>query len=369
MTGVKCTDKSRKMKRARRARRRLIAGMTLLFLALCVILIGVLAFQFFFREEHRAAEFELEHYNQAYDTVPFTSADLCVAASDIDLPSAPDASAFKAAALFDLKDLQTIYAKNVHERVYPASTTKVMTALVALQNGNLEDVVTVSANAANRASDESVCGLKEGDQLTFEDLLIGLLLQSGNDNAVAIAEHIAGSEEAFVEMMNEEAARLMATNTHFVSPHGLQDDDHYTTAYDLYLIFNEAIKQDKFLEIIQMDSYNAHITHADGTEEDTAWEASNFYARGEAALPTAATVIGGKTGTTQKAGNCLILLAEDEKGDQYVSVIMGAETKDLLYTDMTALIDGGVAQTDTQTEDSGSQDGNSETQDENTAEE
>ena len=343
MTGVKCTDKSSKMKKARRARRRLIAGMSLLFLVLCAVLVGILIFQYLFREEHRAAEYELEHYNQAYGTFPFLSADLCVASKDVELTAPLDETTFAAGGLFDLSDTETLYAHRVNERVYPASTTKVMTALVALQNGNLEDVVTVSANAANRAADESTCDLKEGDQLTLEELLIGLLLQSGNDNAVAIAEHVAGSEEAFVEMMNAEAVRLLATHTHFVSPHGLQDEDHYTTAYDLYLIFNEAIKLEKFLEIIRLDSYNAHITHADGTEEDVTWEASNLYARGEAELPTAATVIGGKTGTTQKAGNCLILLSEDDAGNRYVSVIMGAESKDLLYTDMTALIDEGVA--------------------------
>lgn len=339
---MKCTDRTRKLKKARRARRRLIAGMWLIFICLCIVLAGILAFQFFFREEHRAAEYELSHYNQAVSDHTFLSADLCVVSENIDLPSSPDASTFKAAGFFDLSDKKVCYARNVHEQVYPASTTKVMTALVALQNGNLDDVVTVSANAANRASDESVCDLKEGDQLTLEDLLIGLLLQSGNDNAVAIAEHIGGSVEDFVEMMNQEAARLMATNTHFVSPHGLQDENHYTTAYDLYLIFNEAIKQEKFLEIIQLDKYTAHITHADGTEEEADWEASNFYARGEAQLPAEATIIGGKTGTTQKAGNCLILLSEDEDKNPYISVVMGAESKDLLYADMTALINEGV---------------------------
>ena len=201
----------------------------------------------------------------------------------------------------------------------------------------------MSANAVDREPGESICDLKEGDQLTLEDLLIGLLLQSGNDTAVAIAEHIGGTEEAFVEMMNQEAARLMATDTHYVTPHGMHDDDHYTTAYDLYLIFNEAIKQEKFLELIQMDSYTAHITHADGTEEEADWEASNLYAKGEAKLPESVTIIGGKTGTTDKAGNCLILLSEDEAGNRYVSVVMGADSKDHLYTDMTTLLEGGVA--------------------------
>ena len=111
-------------------------------------------------------------------------------------------------------------------------------------------------------------------------------------------------------------------------------------------VWHNAIKEtvpEKFLELIQMDSYTAHITHADGTEEEADWEASNLYAKGEAKLPESVTIIGGKTGTTDKAGNCLILLSEDEAGNRYVSVVMGADSKDHLYTDMTTLLEGGVA--------------------------
>ena len=104
MTGVKCTDKSSKMKKARRARRRLIAGMSLLFLVLCAVLVGILIFQYLFREEHRAAEYELEHYNQAYGTFPFLSADLCVASKDVELTAPLDETTFAAGGLFDLSD-------------------------------------------------------------------------------------------------------------------------------------------------------------------------------------------------------------------------------------------------------------------------
>lgn len=97
------------------------------------------------------------------------------------------------------------------------------------------------------------------------------------------------------------------------------------------------------MEIIQLDSYTPHITHADGTQAEAKWEASNFYARGEAEKPSKATIVGGKTGTTQKAGNCLILLSKDGQEQPYISVIMGAESKDLLYEDMTTLIDEGIA--------------------------
>ena len=141
--------------------------------------------------------------------------------------------------------------------MYPASLTKLMTALVALDSADLSDTVTVSANAdaGKFAADEQVCGIKAGDELTLGDLLYGLLLYSGNDNAVAIAEHISGSEKAFAEKMNEKAQEIMATKSHFVNSNGLHNEDHYTTAYDMYLIFNECIKNEKFLEMIQAKSY------------------------------------------------------------------------------------------------------------------
>ena len=137
-----------------------------------------------------------------------------------------------AAALFDVNGHTVDYAYNMHERLYPASTTKILTALTALKSCSLDDIVTVSRSgaAASFAADASVCGLKEGDQLSMRTLLYGLLLVSGNDSAVVIAEHIAGSVEGFAAMMNEQAKELRAVNTNFTTPHGLHDENHYTTA-------------------------------------------------------------------------------------------------------------------------------------------
>ena len=110
--------------------------------------------------------------------------------------------------------------------------------------------------------------------------------------------------DGFAEMMNKEAAKLMATGTHFVNSNGLHNDNHYTTAYDLYLIFNECIKYDDFVKIIMAKSHTAKVTGNDGTIRSITWEPTNFYATGDAKKPDNVTVIGGKTGTTQLAGNC-----------------------------------------------------------------
>ena len=169
-----------------------------------------------------------------------------------------------------------------------------------------------------------------------KDFIVGIV----NDAAVAIADYIGGNSEQFAQMMNEEAQALMATKTHFLNSNGLHNENHYTTAYDLYLIFNECIKHDEFVDIINTAEYTANITGADKTMRQVTWKQTNFYALGEAELPQSATIIGGKTGTTEPAGNCLILLEKDSSGRPYISIVMGADTKSLLYQDMTAIING-----------------------------
>ena len=192
------------------------------------------------------------------------AADLCIANENYN-ESAVDMSQAEAAGLFSLGDKQTLYSKNIHKVLYPASLTKVMTALVALKNGNREDVLTASANVKITESGATLSGLKAGDKMTLDQALRILLLQSANDVAVMIAEQYGGTVEHFCEMMNEEAASIGATNCHFTNPHGLTDEEHYVTAYDMYLIFNEACKYELFKEIIGMTSYSTvYMTQAAG---------------------------------------------------------------------------------------------------------
>lgn len=287
-------------------------------------------------------DYETDAYNKNLYKEKLYASDLCIASGDVSLDGISSAVTenLYSAALFDLDGKKVDFSYNVYEKVYPASTTKLMTALIALKYADLSEVVTVSSHADKDsfAADEQTCGLETGDRLTLLDLLYGLLLYSGNDNAVAVAEHIGGTMEKFADMMNEEAKKILATGTHFVNSSGLHDENHYTTAYDLYLIFHQCMQYDKFMEIISSRSYTADITGADGNVRQVTWEPTNYYATGEAALPENATVIGGKTGTTTPAGNCLVLLEEAEDQHPYISIVMGADTKTLLYRDMTALI-------------------------------
>ncbi len=269
---------------------------------------------------------------------PF-AADLCVAAGNIIREDGPDMSQVEAAGLFGLDGKEVLYAKNIHERLHPASLTKVMTALVALENGQLNQTLTAT-NAVNITESGAVlCGLKSGDTMTLDQALRILLVYSANDAAALIAENIGGSVEHFVEMMNEKAHALGATNTNFQNPHGLTDSDHYTTAYDLYLIFNEAVKYETFNEIIHMSGYQTVFYDKDGREKAFDKPTTNLFLKGDYQAPANVTVIGGKTGTTSAAGNCLMLLSRDENGSPYISVILRAEGPDVVYGRMIDLLD------------------------------
>lgn len=268
------------------------------------------------------------------------AADLSVAVSDVPLDSLELEA--QSAALIDVNNKDFLYAKSIHEKRYPASITKIMTALVALKYGNLDDMVTVGDEATDIEYGSSVCEIKPGDRLSLRMLLYGLMINSGNDAAMTIAKHVGGSVENFVEMMNQESREIGATNTHFMNPHGLQDEEHYTTVYDVYLTFTEALKYDAFSEIISMHSYEANFTRP--TDEDPnaqvmiTWESTNHYFINEAVPPSDVTVFGGKTGTTDEAGACLCLYSKDKYGNPYVSIILKEDSKEKLYDEMNELL-------------------------------
>lgn len=266
------------------------------------------------------------------------ASDLCVVSSDISEGTEVDMSFATAAALFDTSADTAIYAKNVHKSLYPASLTKILTALIAMKYGNMDDVITASPNVQIKESGAQLCGFKPGDTMTLEQALHGLLMYSGNDAGVIIADHISGSIEGFAVLMNEEAKKLGATNSNFVNPHGLTDDNHYTTAYDLYLIFNEAMKYEKFKEIIHMSNYITTYHDSEGNEKEMNFSTTNSFLTGEVKAPDNITVIGGKTGTTNAAGACLILLAKDNAGEPFISIVLQAENRDYLYAEMTDLL-------------------------------
>jgi D-alanyl-D-alanine carboxypeptidase len=209
----------------------------------------------------------------------------------------PDIKA-RAAILMDAKTGEVLYEKNSRERNAPASTTKIMTAILAIESGRLDDPVKVSLRAA--ATRGSSMHLYAGQTLTLQELLTGLLMRSGNDAAAAIAEHLAGSAEAFAEQMNLRALALGATSTHFRNPHGLSAAGHYSSAYDLATFARHALGLPPFAAIVGSKEISIEWLDRRGREQDVNLRNTNRL------LWMFEEADGVKTGTTGEAGPCLV---------------------------------------------------------------
>jgi len=333
---VKCTNRTINLF--------IILFICVLLLSSCELVTETVTETIFYRTDpgELIMDFENRQFNRGFQIgIPFTT-HVAVTSTDVPMDGIYFGGEILAGALFSLNNPSVLYGYNMFEPLYPASTTKVMTALIAIHYGNMEDMVVVSQNAVNFGPYAQVGGLRAGDQLTMGDLVGGLMLHSGNDNAVAIAEHIAGSEEAFVQLMNERAHALGATHTNFVNSHGLHHDNHYTTLYDLYLIFNSLARDQRFLDVITLPYVTARITNYEGEVRYDNWYPSNWYNYGYIPHPAGVTVLGGKTGTTDQAGACLVLFNRSANNDYYISIIMGAPAREYLYEHMTFLLSHGL---------------------------
>lgn len=229
--------------------------------------------------------------------------------------------------LIEANSGKILYEKNSNQVRYPASTTKIMTAILVLENCELTDVATVSRNAIHSIPPDYVlCNIKEGEELTIEQLLNVLLIPSANDAAVVLAEHISGSVSKFSDLMNEKAKEIGCKNTHFVNPNGIHNKNHVSTAYDLALIGRYAMKNDTFRRIVKKTQYTLPATNKysktdrtfkttnDLLIKNTSKSKSNYY------YPDA---IGVKTGYTGDAGNCLVASAK-RNNMEVISVVLGA---------------------------------------------
>lgn len=232
----------------------------------------------------------------------------------------------ESAILIEAYTGRVLYEKNAFEKMPMASTTKIMTAILAIENCGLEDIVEVGPNASG--VEGSSIWLSAGEKIQLGDMLFGLMLASGNDAAVAIAEHVAGSVDKFVEMMNAKAKEVGAYNTHFSNPNGLPKDDHYTTAYDLAIISAYAMKNDFFRELVKTQYKTIPW---EGHEWDRVVKNKNKilwqYEGGN----------GIKTGFTKSAGRCLSAAAQRD-GLQLISVVLGAPD---MFGDCMKLMDMG----------------------------
>lgn len=230
-----------------------------------------------------------------------------------------------------------LYEKNIHDEHYPASITKIMTVLLALENSSLGDVITVSNNAVYDVdADSSRIWINVGEKLTMQQCLYAILLESANDCAYAVAEHVSGSVENFAKLMTEKAKSLGCKNTNFVNPHGLQNVNHYTSAYDMALITREALKNESFSKIVGTKTYQIPPTNM---------QSETRYLRNHHKLVmqqgyTYDGIIGGKTGYTTTSKYTLVTVAK--RGDlKLICIIMKDDSIEHEYSDTENLLDYG----------------------------
>ncbi len=284
-----------------------------------------------------AFSFETSNEN---NTAKSFAADLAVPDGDIEAGEeiSSGSDSYGAAILVDTANANTMYSRNSLAVLYPASMTKILTAIVAVKNSSPDEVYTADESCVFTEGDVQKIGLKPGDSMTMDQALHLLLIYSANDVAQLIAVNVAGSTEKFADMMNEEAKKIGATNSNFVNPHGLQDENHFTTAYDMYLIFNEAIKYDEIVQVIGTANYSTIFKHSDGSEASFSCDNTNRFLKGSAVAPLNVNVVGGKTGTTLAAGGCLVMLSKDQGGNNYVSCVMKGNTIDVTYDKTSSLL-------------------------------
>lgn len=235
----------------------------------------------------------------------------------------PDTNS-RACVVIDRNTSTILYGKNENQKRKMASTTKIMTATIIIENCNLDETIEISKKAAGTGG--SKLGLKTGDKITIRDLLYGLMLRSGNDAAVALAEYAGGSIEGFAELMNKKASALGLTSTHFETPHGLDSDEHYTTAYELAILSNYALNNTTFAQIVGTKEYTITINGFPKKISNTNELLGNLNG-----------VYGIKTGFTNGANRCLVTACKRNDMD-IICVVLGADTKKFRTQDSIKLI-------------------------------
>lgn len=257
--------------------------------------------------------------------------------SNLTVYAAPPPVSAPSAILIDAETGRVLYEKNADTKMYPASTTKVMTGLLASEYSNLEEKVTATKNVLQTERGSSQIYINPGEVLTMRQLLYALMLESANDAAIVIAEHLGGSIAGFADIMNQRAKSLGANNTHFVNPNGLHNDDHYTTARDLAIIAREGMKNPLFREVVGTFHYEIPATNMQEARNyitnsnKMIWTVNNKYKYEHA--------IGIKTGYTSVAQHCLVGGAKKDNVE-LISVVLG-DGKDFMYPDTIAMLEYG----------------------------
>ena len=274
----------------------------------------------------------MHHHKKAHKIITFIVLIILLSLSGISNATATSPEVYAPSCiLMESETEKILYSKNANEKMYPASTTKVMTAILALEKCNLSDIVTVSHNAIfDVPVGYSNANLKEGEKLTVEDLLYALLIPSANDAAFALAEHISGTVEEFSNLMNQKAKEIGCKSTHFVNPNGIHSEDHYSTAYDLALMGKYAMQNDVFRKIVKTTKYTLPKTNKYDKDDRIFTTTNDLLKEGSSTYYQYAT--GAKTGYTDAASHCIIATATKDNTDLIVVILHDDKTEDGLNT-------------------------------------
>ena len=250
----------------------------------------------------------------------------------------------ESAILIDARTGQVLYEKNAHNIMYPASTTKVMTGILTLEKGNLDEMITVDDKTPYEITGSHIA-LEPGEVLSLKDILYALMIDSANDAATVAAKHIGGSVEGFAELMNEKAKEVGAKNTNFVNPHGLTHENHVTTAYDLAMIARYAMQNEAFREIVGGYTYSIgptnkkNVTRYLKSNNRLLYSSEKINVNGKSVPIKYEGATGVKTGYTIAAQNCLISAAQRD-GLELIAVVLKASGREV-YVDTHSLLDYG----------------------------
>lgn len=242
----------------------------------------------------------------------------------------------KTSLVVELNTGKVIYEKDSKEQNYPASVTKILTAILVIENCDLDEKATVTKTAiSNIPEGYVVAPLFLDEEIKIKDLLYALMLKSANDAAYVLAEHVGGSVEGFAKMMNDKAKEIGCTNSHFVNPNGIHDEKHYSCAYDMYLISKYAMQNETFAKIVSTYKYILPETNK-YTKKDRVMENTNSFLNPKSTYYNE-NVKGIKTGTTKQAGNCLITYSEND-GLKFITVVLGAQTSDSKFSETKKIL-------------------------------
>ena len=271
-----------------------------------------------------------------------------LAVIDPDHPNVGDGMLVSAqcAILVNLAEDKILYAKSPFVRMNPASITKIMTALIALESGDREANRQVGNEINFEQENISLCGYRIGDEISFDITLHGALMASGNDAAAYLSTFVTEDMSEFIELMNARAVKIGATKTNFVNCHGITENGHYSTAYDLYLLFNEASANSELISVLNEATYSSSFirtTIYNTYRIEADYTSTNQFLTGQRDYPSGVTIIGGKSGSTQDYLYNYGLYFEINQ-ERYVAIVLGESSRDFLYEDLYTLMETALSE-------------------------